>query len=85
MPASIVLWLPNCPQILITTGVVLAGCVAGVSVSLFWLDRHVPRLTENLPVMLCSLDHGVLYYLLTILSLTLRRAVVKFLRCAGVL
>ena len=47
MPTSTTLWSPN-PIIL--TGAILAGCVAGVSIFLCWLDKQVP----SLPVMLSS-------------------------------
>lgn len=58
MPALTEFWLSSPLQISIITGVVLAGCVAGVSIFLSWLDRQVPSLPSSLPVLLAPSDHG---------------------------
>ena len=49
----------------ILIGAVLAGCVAGASLFLCWLDRQVPCLSCNLSVILLSLVHRVYTILLT--------------------
>lgn len=50
MPTSTTLWSPSSIDIIILTGAILAGCVAGASMFLCWLDKQVP----SLPVMLSS-------------------------------
>lgn len=71
-------------EIVIVTGAVIAGCVAGATVFLYWLDRQVPSLPCSLPVMLSSLPTG-LDPSLILLRLTLSPAIFKVLRCPGVI
>ena len=52
MPTSTTLWSPSSIDIMILTGAILAGCVAGVSLFLCWLDKQVP----SLPVILSSFE-----------------------------
>ena len=52
MPTFTTLWSLNSIGSIILTGAILAGCVAGASILLYWLDKQVP----SLPVVLSSLE-----------------------------
>lgn len=68
MPEFTVLCFPSTPGIVVITGVVLVGCLAGASYFLFWVDRQVP----SVPSVLYLPSIADFMHLLTIPRLALK-------------